>query len=300
MTRGRILFIDRNVILYESLEFNGDMYTNMECGNGRRVIQEYYDGGINTEEEYRKFVAWFDSEYFGYAEHYGEILVESERKLDASGIDIRKNTTDYLYIFNRSGKEIQLITEEEEKPIPDQCLCIADFNSFYKMLYPEDIRPKVIPFQGGQAKNNLKYKQIIIVRKDLQLSPGKLAAQCSHASMAFLTTQIRGEAKYQMECYTAVLSFGREIYENWINDEFTKCVLEAGNKAQLLKAKRMAEDSGMEEGTDFFLIWDNCHTELKPEEIGSDGNGRTLTCIGFRPMAANKIDGIGRKYQLYV
>ncbi len=41
MTRGKILFIDRNEILYESLEFNGDMYTNMECGNGRRVIQEY-------------------------------------------------------------------------------------------------------------------------------------------------------------------------------------------------------------------------------------------------------------------
>ena len=215
MTRGRILFIDRNEILYESLEFNGDMYTNLESGNGGRVIQEYYDGGINTEEE--------------------------------------------------------------ERPIPDQCLCIANFKSFYKMLYPEDIRPKVIPFQGGQAKNNLKYKQIIIVRKDLQLSPRKLAAQFSHASMAFLTTQIRGEAKYQMECYTAVLSFGREIYENWINDEFTKCILEAGNKAQLLKAKRMAEDSGMEEGTDFFLIWDHCHTELKPEEIDSDGNGRTLT-----------------------
>ena len=35
------------------------------------------------------------------------------------------------------------------------------------------------------------YKQIIIARKDLDMSPGKLAAQVSHASMAFLTSKIK-------------------------------------------------------------------------------------------------------------
>ena len=34
-------------------------------------------------------------------------------------------------------------------------------------------------------------KQLRIARKDLNMSPGKLAAQVSHASMAFLTTQIQ-------------------------------------------------------------------------------------------------------------
>ena len=34
------------------------------------------------------------------------------------------------------------------------------------------------------------YKQIIIARKDLNMSPGKLAAQVSHGSMAFLTKKI--------------------------------------------------------------------------------------------------------------
>ena len=35
------------------------------------------------------------------------------------------------------------------------------------------------------------YKQIVIARKDLNMSPGKLAAQVSHGSMAFLTQIIR-------------------------------------------------------------------------------------------------------------
>ena len=51
---------------------------------------------------------------------------------------------------------------------------------------------------------------------------------------------------------------------------------------------------GMIENEDFFCIYDNCHTELTPED-----NGRTLTCIGFKPMDSEVIDKIGKKYQLY-
>ena len=38
------------------------------------------------------------------------------------------------------------------------------------------------------------YKQIIIARKDLNMSPGKLAAQVSHGSMAFLIWMIRNNS----------------------------------------------------------------------------------------------------------
>ena len=39
------------------------------------------------------------------------------------------------------------------------------------------------------------YKQIIIARKDLSMSSGKLATQVSHGSMAFLTWMIRSNVK---------------------------------------------------------------------------------------------------------
>lgn len=147
------------------------------------------------------------------------------------------------------------------------------------------------------------YKQIIIARKDLNMSPGKLAAQVSHGSMAFLTSMIKsnltGVIKNEVDdcnkIYIVNLAFDKDLYEQWINGEFTKCVLQAKNKNQLLKAKTMAEDLGMTEGKDFWLIKDNCHTELEPEK-----DGRTLTCIGFRPMDSEIIDKIGKKYHLYV
>ncbi len=144
------------------------------------------------------------------------------------------------------------------------------------------------------------YKQIIIVRRDLDLSPGKLSGQVSHASIAFLTNMLKEHVlpvagEYKVESFT----MEKGLYENWINDIFTKVVLKAKNKNQLMKAAKMAEDLGMEEGKDFFLIKDCCLTELTPEEIDENGVGRTLTCIGFRPMEETVIDQIGRKYQLY-
>ena len=159
------------------------------------------------------------------------------------------------------------------------------------------------------------YKQIIIARKDLNMSPGKLATQVSHASIAFLTSELRdpdsvtaitraslagwherlspNEAK-EVVYYNVNFELDKELYEQWILGEFTKCVLRAKNKNHLLKAKRKAEEIGLKENEDFWLVYDNCHTELEPED-----DGRTLTCIGFKPFDSEVIDKVGRKYQLY-
>lgn len=164
------------------------------------------------------------------------------------------------------------------------------------------------------------YKQIIIARRDLCLSSAKLAGQVSHASMAFLTNLIqdkqytipitKGSLKEWNESVseddTEIVGYGfeyvfdKDLYEQWISGIFTKIVLGAKNKNQLLKAKTMAEEMGMIEGKDFFLIKDCCLTELEPEEYDENGAGRCLTCIGFRPMDSEVIDKIGKKYHLYM
>lgn len=198
------------------------------------------------------------------------------------------------------------------------------------------------------------YKQIIIARKDLNMSPGKLAAQVAHGSIAFLTRMIRnnttkiinekigtaweysGKPQYyrhpdlnefaefarqndkrlfyykplnfnnpygtQIMCehptikeYSTKFSIDKDLYEQWIDESFTKTVLEAKTKNHLLKAKTMAEEMGLVEGKDFFLIYDVCRTELEPEE----DDGSTLTVIGFTLFDSEFIDKIGKKYQLY-
>ena len=149
-------------------------------------------------------------------------------------------------------------------------------------------------------------RQLIIARKDLNMSAGKLAAQVSHASMAFLTAPLRDTKddknkikRIENGDYVFEIKMDAETYNNWICGIFTKTICEARNRNQLLKAKKMAEEIGMKEGKDFFLIKDNCLTELEPEEIDENGVGRTLTCIGFRPLPDDVAHEISRKFQLY-
>ena len=153
------------------------------------------------------------------------------------------------------------------------------------------------------------YKQIIIARKDLNMSAGKLASQVSHASMAFLTNAIKsGEKEVRMRSlyglqlervYNINFLIGKEVYDEWIDGTFIKVILQAKNKNQLEKVVTLANELKLKEGRDYFLINDNCYTELKPEEIDENGIGRTLTCIGFRPLPSEIIDKIGKKYHIW-
>lgn len=144
-------------------------------------------------------------------------------------------------------------------------------------------------------------RQIIIARKDLNMSPGKLAAQVSHASMAFISRMIkdRAEKLFLSNNYVVGLEIQKDVYEQWFMGVFTKTVCEAKNKNQLLKAVKIAEELGLKENVDFFLIKDACLTDLEPEEFDENGQGRTLTCIGFRPLDDETAWKISKKYQLY-
>ena len=144
------------------------------------------------------------------------------------------------------------------------------------------------------------YRQLIIARKDLNMGPGKLAAQVSHASMAFLTNYIRNYGKFSDYYYECVLTLDKDMFEQWIDSPFTKTICQAKNKNQLMKAITIAEELGLKEGEDFFLIKDNCLTDLEPEEIDYAGVGRTLTCIGFRPLPDETAHAISKKFHLYV
>lgn len=142
-----------------------------------------------------------------------------------------------------------------------------------------------------------EFKQIIIIRKDLEMSPGKVAAQVSHASEAFLIRAVIDKAMEWLseEFVLCPIAIPRDCFESWICGSHAKTCLRAKNKNQLLKAVTIAEEIGLKKDKDFFLVYDECRTEIEPEEE----EGTTLTCIGFAPLPCEIADKIGRKYQLY-
>lgn len=155
------------------------------------------------------------------------------------------------------------------------------------------------------------YRRLFIIRKDLQLSPGKLAAMVGHCAEAYWTRLIRRNAigekfegtgkgqtfmketgKYLIDSFDV----DKDVYEQYINGSFVKTVCEARNKNHLLKVKEIAKELGLMESVDFGEINDKCLTELTPE----NEDGTTLVGIWFAPLPDEVAHKISKKYHLYV
>lgn len=156
-------------------------------------------------------------------------------------------------------------------------------------------------------------RRVFIIRKDLHLSAGKLAAMVGHCAEAYWMKMI--ELAYPIELreygatgvlmpyensvnpthYCSTVYIPQNIYEEYVNGIFTKTICEARNKSHLLKAKIIAEEIGLVEETDFGFINDCCLTELTPE----NEDGTCTVGIWFKPLDDEIAHKISKKYQLY-
>lgn len=144
-----------------------------------------------------------------------------------------------------------------------------------------------------QHKNSVK--QVIVVRKDLNMRKGKIAAQASHASMAFLTAQLRdrcsellhGVDEHEAGFHATIfipkpvlsLTLDREAML-WIENSFTKVVVSVNSEAELLAIYEQAKAAGLTVS----LIQDSGRTEFH--------NVLTYTCVGIGPNYINRVDSI--------
>lgn len=140
-------------------------------------------------------------------------------------------------------------------------------------------------------------RRLFIMRKDLNMSTGKLMAQVMHCAEAYWTSKIRRGDLYHTKDgqYMAQMTMPESVYRDYVCGSFTKTVCEARNKNQLLKAKDIANELGLVEDIDYGCIYDKCLTELEPEE----DDGTTLTGMWFCPLDDEIAHKISKKYQLY-
>lgn len=126
------------------------------------------------------------------------------------------------------------------------------------------------------------YVQYIVVNRGLKMSRGKLMSQAAHAAMAFLTRPIRqacADIDPYQGFYYVDLMLDEQLCDNWISDSFTKVILAVDNLEDFNKIIQRAENNYLIENKDYFIIRDNCLTELKPDK----GETTCATCIGFIP-----------------
>jgi PTH2 family peptidyl-tRNA hydrolase len=107
----------------------------------------------------------------------------------------------------------------------------------------------------------MKYKQVILVRQDLDLPKGKLAVQVAHASVE------------------AVHRSNEDIIKKWRLEGMKKVVLKIKNLEDMHKYKQLAQRAGLVTA----VITDAGLTTVPPG---------TTTCVAIGPAEEEKIDDI--------
>ena len=116
-------------------------------------------------------------------------------------------------------------------------------------------------------------KQVIVMRKDLNMRKGKMIAQGSHASMAFLTRRMINEYKgYPIILWPAA--------QEWLDNSFVKICVSVDSEAELLEIAYKAKEAGLET----HMITDAGLTEF--------GGIPTDTCVAIGPNYSEDIDKI--------
>ena len=127
-------------------------------------------------------------------------------------------------------------------------------------------------------------KQVIVVRRDLNMPPGKLAAQVAHASIAFLTRRLKPKNHYNPCDTTCYLS--QAEYDWCFEQGFTKVVLGVDSEEEL-EAIAKAAESGFE-----------VHRIVDEGRTTFDGVP-TFTCVGIGPNYNTLMDKVTGHLRLY-
>jgi PTH2 family peptidyl-tRNA hydrolase len=117
----------------------------------------------------------------------------------------------------------------------------------------------------------LEYKLVIVVRTDLGISKGKMAAQVAHAAVT---------------CSLQSKKSDSSNFKRWYNDGQKKVVVKGKNESLLIELQRHARDIGLISS----LVSDAGLTEVPPG---------TVTCLGIGPASESKINEITGNLSLF-
>jgi|SaaInlStandDraft_1057018.scaffolds.fasta_scaffold06119_4 peptidyl-tRNA hydrolase, PTH2 family len=138
------------------------------------------------------------------------------------------------------------------------------------------------------VRRGVETVQYLVVRQDLEMSPGKMSAQSAHAACA-ISLAHRGMPRHIQQAQH--LPDHQGAFLDWCESSFAKVVLRAKGPGPLKKICQQLE----EEGVPYAPIFDACRTELTPEEDG----GGVFTCIGVTPLYRDEIPKCLKQAQLF-
>ena len=125
-----------------------------------------------------------------------------------------------------------------------------------------------------------KVKQVIVMRKDLNMSKGKMVTQGAHASIAFLTNKMKDNLSNPEALWWVNLS---QAEKEWVYGTFFKVCVGVDSKKELLDIGYNAVMLGL---------------SVKYIEETTGFDKPTVTCLAIGPDYSSKIDPVTKHLKL--
>ncbi len=125
-----------------------------------------------------------------------------------------------------------------------------------------------------------KVKQVIVMRKDLNMSKGKMVTQGAHASIAFLTNKMKDNLSNPEALWWVNLS---QAEKEWVYGTFFKVCVGVNDEKELLDIGYNAVAKGL---------------SVKYIEETGGFDKPTLTCLAIGPDYSSIIDPITKHLKL--
>jgi len=125
-----------------------------------------------------------------------------------------------------------------------------------------------------------KVKQVIVMRKDLNMSKGKMVTQGAHASIAFLTNKMKDNLSNPEALWWVNLS---QAEKEWVYGTFFKVCVGVNDEKELLDIGYNAVAKGL---------------SVKYIEETGGFDKPTLTCLAIGPDYSSVIDPITKHLKL--
>jgi PTH2 family peptidyl-tRNA hydrolase len=125
-----------------------------------------------------------------------------------------------------------------------------------------------------------KVKQVLVLRKDLNMSKGKMVVQGAHASIAFLTNKMKDNLSNPEALWWANLS---QAEKEWVYGTFFKVCVGVDSEKELLDIGYNAVMLGL---------------SVKYIEETTGFDKPTVTCLAIGPDYSSKIDPVTKHLKL--
>lgn len=173
--------------------------------------------------------------------------------------------------FEKEKIELAMKMSNDKQQIIDLIMKMEEDADFYNQIKENAKTASMINSHPViKFDHSSEYKMVIVVRKDLGMGVGKVAAQVGHAVLGC----------YKLSCLKKMMNV-----HIWENCATPKIVLGCENEKELLELKAKADENGVIN----FLVADAGRTQIAPGSI---------TCCAFGPDICNNIDNITGKLKL--